>query len=304
MPQQGIIYRVLVASPSDCVRERQLVPDIIYAWNAAHSLPLGAILEPVLWETHARPELGERPQGIINKQLVSNCDLLIGTFWTRLGTSTGKAESGTAEEIEEFRAAGKRVLLYFSSAPVVLDGVDLAQYESLKAYKKKLGAAGLYFQYDSLEQLRSLLQRHVAATMAELHRSSTPDKGPTEDNTTTQEEQIRQYGSQVDSFLRRFEAEWASFERKPGAAAVEEAKLTLDVGLDQVLSLRSQITSGLSPVAAILDEAAKELRTLRRHRLALDGGRSVRQFWERGDAIISRLKEIPALLSDQAKDGA
>ncbi len=172
MPQQGVIYRVLVASPSDCVKERQLVPDVIYSWNAAHSLPFGSILEPVMWETHARPELGDRPQAIINKQLVDNCDILVGTFWTRLGTSTGKAESGTAEEIEEFRSKGKPVLLYFSSAPVVPESLDHKQYQALAEYKGKLGKEGLYFRYESLEQLRELLQGHLAGTMAQLGRGA------------------------------------------------------------------------------------------------------------------------------------
>jgi hypothetical protein len=143
MPQKAIIYRILVASPSDCVHERRLVPDVIHAWNAAHSLASGAILEPVLWETHAVPESGDRPQGLINKQLVDNCDILIGTFWTRLGTSTGKAESGTAEEIEEFRRDGKRVLLYFSSAPVAPESLDAGQYAALAAYRDRLGQDSL-----------------------------------------------------------------------------------------------------------------------------------------------------------------
>src|ERR1700733_5175714 len=284
MPQQGTIYRVLVASPADGVRERQLVPDIIHAWNAAHSLSVSAVLEPVLWETHARPELGERPQAIINKQLVSACDILIGTFWTRLGTRTGKAESGTAEEIEEFRAAGRPVLLYFSSAPVAPDSINFAQYEALKAYKTKLGKGSLYFEYDSLDQLRDHLQRHVAGTMAILH--SGPAGGnkasPQEDN---QEAQILQYLSQVDSFLRRFDAEWASFERLPGAGGIEDAKLVLADKLDQILGLRSKVVSGLTSVTTILDDVAKELRALVRHQLYLDGGRSAQEFWKRGDAV-------------------
>ena len=119
MPQRGLIFRALVASPSDCIHERRLIPEVIAEWNAVHSLSNAAVIEPVLWETHSRPDLGGRPQGIINKQLVANCDLLVGAFWTRLGTPTGEAVSGTAEEIEQFRGAGKPVLLYFSGTQLV-----------------------------------------------------------------------------------------------------------------------------------------------------------------------------------------
>jgi hypothetical protein len=172
MPQLATIYRIFVASPSDCVQERKLVPEVIHSWNAAHSLHNAAILEPVLWEKHSRPEFGDRPQAIINKQLVENCDILIGTFWTRLGTATGAAVSGTAEEIEEFRRSGKRVLLYFSSAPLPPENLQIDQYRALTEYKATLGDKGLYFQYDSVSNLRELLQRHLAVTMAEIHKSA------------------------------------------------------------------------------------------------------------------------------------
>lgn len=150
MPQSGLIIRVLVASPSDCVHERKIIPEVIAAWNAVHSLDRAAVIEPVLWETHSYPELGGRPQGIINKQLVEHCDILVGTFWTRMGTPTGAAASGTAEEIEKFRAAKRPVLLYFSSAPVVPESLGHAQYQALLKYRSELGQDGLYSAYDSL----------------------------------------------------------------------------------------------------------------------------------------------------------
>ena len=304
MPQKGTIFRVLVASPSDCIGERKLIPDVIYGWNAAHSFPLAAVLEPVLWETHARPELGDRPQGLINKQLVDNCDILIGTFWTRLGTSTGKAESGTAEEIEEFRSKGKRVLVYFSSAPVVPESLDIVQYQLLTEYKKKLGAQGLYFQYDALDSLRDLLQRHIAGAMAELHqRVPSEDEPPAK---AAKNDDLQQYRSQVDSFLRRLDAEWAS-ERDSGPHGIDEGKVVIANALNQVIGLRTQIARGMDDIANILDNAAKDFRGLQRHRLFLDGGRSYRAFWQEGDEAISRLKVVSAILSKYAgedgKDG-
>ena len=171
MPKQGLIYRILIASPSDVIRERQIITESIYSWNATHSLDSAVILDPVRWETHSRPELGDRPQGIINKQLVQHCDLLIGAFWTRLGTNSGKATSGTVEEIEEIRKAGKPVLLYFSSAPVVPESLDIEQYKALTQYKASLKPHGLYGNYDDIATFQSQLQRHLASTMNELLRA-------------------------------------------------------------------------------------------------------------------------------------
>jgi hypothetical protein len=294
MPQQALIYRILVASPSDCVHERRLVPDVISAWNAAHSLATGAILEPVLWETHALPESGDRPQGLINRQLVDNCDILIGTFWTRLGTSTGKAESGTAEEIEEFRSSGKRVLLYFSSAPVAPESLDAEQYAALTAYRSRLGQDSLYFKYEDLGQLRALLQSHIAGLMSKIHVNEHASAPLNE-----KQEPIDIFVSQYQSFVRRLEAEWLS-ERDSDPYSTDLGKTILEGALEHVLSFRSQIVKGLAEVQTILDQSAKELRGLQRHQVFLDGGRSFAEFWKQGDSVIERLKTIPALVSEEA----
>jgi hypothetical protein len=101
----------MIGSPSDLGDERQAATDAINDWNAQHAAAEGVVLLPVKWETHAMPAVAIRPQEAINQQLVRDSDLLIGMFWTKLGTSTGVAESGTVEEIDEFVAAGKPALL-------------------------------------------------------------------------------------------------------------------------------------------------------------------------------------------------
>ena len=65
------------------------VLNVIANWNAVHSQKENVILNPVLWETHSWPKLGDRPQAILNEQIVNGCDILIGFFWTRIGRSTG-----------------------------------------------------------------------------------------------------------------------------------------------------------------------------------------------------------------------
>jgi hypothetical protein len=74
------------------------------------------------------PELGDRPQEIVNRQVVDACDILIGIFWSRLGTPTRISDSGTEEAIERFLNTGRPVMLYFSQAPVNARTVNLTQY--------------------------------------------------------------------------------------------------------------------------------------------------------------------------------
>src|SRR4051794_33094357 len=108
----------MVASPSDVAQERVIVREILAEWNAIHSEDRKIVLMPLLWEANAAPAMGDRPQAIINGQLLKNADLLVAMFWTRIGSPTGVAKSGTVEEIEEHLKAGKPAMIYFSSAPV------------------------------------------------------------------------------------------------------------------------------------------------------------------------------------------
>lgn len=66
---QANIYRVMLASPSDVKEERSVFPDILGSLNAEHSYREKAVILPIKWETHSTPEMGDRPQAIINKHL-------------------------------------------------------------------------------------------------------------------------------------------------------------------------------------------------------------------------------------------
>src|ERR1700730_8913339 len=95
MPTRSNVYRVMIGSPSDLAEERLAATAAVNEWNAQHADAEGVVLLPVMWETHAMPTSGVRPQSAINDQLVDRCDILIGMFWTKLGTATGVAASGT-----------------------------------------------------------------------------------------------------------------------------------------------------------------------------------------------------------------
>lgn len=151
----------MIASPGDVASERAIIRDVIYEWNAVHSLSRNIILLPVGWETHSSPEMGNTAQGIINEQLLDSCYLLIGVFWTRIGTPTTEYQSGTVEEIEKHIETDKPAMLYFSSLPVALDTVDEEQYSQLKAFKKFCQSRSLYESYDSLSSFKDKFNRQL-----------------------------------------------------------------------------------------------------------------------------------------------
>ncbi|MGF1623945.1 MAG: DUF4062 domain-containing protein [Alphaproteobacteria bacterium] len=162
-------YRVLIASPSDLAEERRAAANAINEWNAQHAAAEGVVLLPVGWETHAMPESGRRPQDAINQQLVRECDLLIGMFWTKLGTETGAAESGTVEEIDQFVAGGKPAMLYFSRRPVDPNAIDLDQSRRLRAFKVETFDAALTGAFASVDELERILLRDLTRQVRRLH---------------------------------------------------------------------------------------------------------------------------------------
>jgi hypothetical protein len=163
----ALVLNVLISSPSDVSAECNAVESAIREWNANHHESRGIILHPVRWETHAYPAIGDRPQGILNKQIVKSAHFLIGIFGNRLGTPTGAAPSGTIEEVEEIRKSGRHVALYFSNAPVPRD-VDRTQLDALENYQRSLKQQGLYFTFDSVEELRRLVTQHLPKIVDEV----------------------------------------------------------------------------------------------------------------------------------------
>jgi hypothetical protein len=129
------VLNVMIASPSDVIQERIAIRDAIAEWNTVHALDRKTVLMPVGWETHSVPEMGDRPQAIINKQILKDADLLIAVFWTRIGSPTGASPSGTIEEIEEHLKARKPAMIYFSSVPVRADSIEENQYKALMEFR-------------------------------------------------------------------------------------------------------------------------------------------------------------------------
>lgn len=165
MPYRAKVVKVMIATPSDVAAERQIIRNVIQEWNNTHSEDKNLVIMPVGWESHSAPTMGGRPQAIINKQVLADCDLLIAVFWTKVGTPTGKALSGTVEEIEEHVKAKKPAMVYFSSVPVAPGLVDLEQLKALQEFKSQLRERGLYAEYDSPEVFREMLSRQLAQTV-------------------------------------------------------------------------------------------------------------------------------------------
>lgn len=164
-------YRVLIASPSEMAEERNAATDAINEWNEQHAVAESVVLLSTKWETHSRPQTGIRPQEAINRQIVRDSDILIGMFWTKVGTPTGVAESGTVEEIDQFVAADKPALLYFSSRPIDPNRIDLNQNRKLRKFKDATYKKALAGNFNTVDQLRRTLLRDLMSQVRALKAS-------------------------------------------------------------------------------------------------------------------------------------
>lgn len=177
---EATVYRVLIASPGDLAEERDRIEKVVHAWNTTHAEADHVVLLPVRWETHAVPEYGARPQEFINRSIVADCDILIGAFWTRLGTPTGMSESGTLEEIEQFHRAEKPVLLYFSAKPINPNQVDWDQLRRVREFRTRVEQIALVAEFDSPADLQIKLAAHLHDRVRRLRsRSSDVPVQPT-----------------------------------------------------------------------------------------------------------------------------
>jgi hypothetical protein len=165
------VYRILIASPSDVDDEREIAVRVIHAWNDLHSYGRKLALFPLRWETHTAPDYGSRPQEVINRAIVDDCDLLVGIFWTRIGSPTGMADSGTLEEIERVGKAGKPIMLYFSSVGADPDKIDPIQIERLKEFKTITYPKALVEKYKSHIEFRDKFTSQLEIKIRELQRT-------------------------------------------------------------------------------------------------------------------------------------
>jgi Domain of unknown function (DUF4062) len=202
--------RVLISSPSDVGEERdhldQAIRDLSSTWGDS----LGVVLEPVRFEQNAHPGAASYAQDRINEDIGDDYDIFVGILWTRFGTETPVAESGTEEEFNraclrwEADNDSVSIMFYFrTSSPGSLDEIDLEQYARVREFQAKLRQANriLYWTYTDLASFDRLVRMHLGteaqvwrrrfdskpAATSEIEETSSvaaeprvPDSGPAE----------------------------------------------------------------------------------------------------------------------------
>ena len=302
MAWQGTVYKVLIASPTDVPAERAALPDELHSWNSFYGEQYGVVFHPVMWETHSRPDMSGDPQTILNEQIVDGCDAVVAAFWTRLGTKTEAAESGTAEEIQRCRDQHKPVMVYFSNAPVRPDSIDSAEYERLKAFKVECQSGGLYDEYESVGQLREKVSRHLTLLARDL-QAGDPVGGRADRVSVVAADDGRTEGLATLEGYRRFVAEirasWRA-ERAADPVKSDGGMAILANAFSGLVSFSSyRAFSDDADLQLAVDDLLARLRALQDHMFYLDGGVSWRAFWDGGDIAMAELASLESTLRDK-----
>lgn len=168
MADQLTVYRLFVAAPADVREEHAVIRDVVAAWNAVNSSHLRIAFEAVSWLSHSVPELSGPPQDVINRQIVDSADILVGVFWTRLGSPTNTASSGTVEEIELFRQSNRPAALFFSDCPTSPSEIDTDQYDAVNDFRATARQWGLHSSYSSVQEFREHFSGYLGNLAHEL----------------------------------------------------------------------------------------------------------------------------------------
>ncbi|MFW9882651.1 MAG: DUF4062 domain-containing protein [Candidatus Thorarchaeota archaeon] len=182
MPKGETVLTLFLSSPSDVVEERSAIAEEIKFLNIPFNKYLSIRLDLESWETHVSPDMGTYPQDVINKQIGDHYDIFIGIMWTRFGTETDMAGSGTEEEFNRAYARYKknpgkiRIMFYFRDPKAAQANVDKVQLEKVKEFKKSLKEKGcLYFSYDNVRDFLIYIRLHLTSAVFDWIKTNIPD---------------------------------------------------------------------------------------------------------------------------------
>lgn len=163
--------KVLIASPGDVTEGRE----ILYNKINGHEYK-NTIVSAMMWEKDMPITSNTTPQDLINHNIVPQCDILIGLFHSRFGEPTKNAESGTAEEIEQFIKSKRPAILYFLQMPLAPNQYNIKQQEKIEAFKDKYKKHSVYCDVNDYNALKDRIIRDLESNIDKILDSNTSFK--------------------------------------------------------------------------------------------------------------------------------
>ena len=168
MPNYQKKYSVLISCPTDIKDEINIIKEVVIRWNEINSKNLNCTVTVSHWSVDSYPESGERAQQLVNRQILTDADIIVGIFWSHFGTPTGLARSGTEEELRLGLELEKDIMLYFSEIPIPNHLINEDELIKINLFKEEYRSIGIYWRFTSLENFKSVFTRHFDLVMEQI----------------------------------------------------------------------------------------------------------------------------------------
>ena len=272
MPRIETVVRVFVASPDDVLAEREAVEEVVQELNTTWSSTIGVRLHVVRWETDSRPGVSTDAQQVINEQIGDDYDIFLAIVWSRMGTPTPRADSGTGEEFRHALSRSRahpdsvRIMVYFKDAPVPPSQVDIEQLQRVRRFQEELRDAGILFRrFIEPEEFGKLLRIHLSKEAQSFPASSgtgTPPSPP-EDHGSDRSPQTNILDEE-DGFLDLLEVATGGMESANAVAErlaefVQEFAARMSTNAEELRGLQATPSQSLGATKSIVNRAAADL---------------------------------------------
>lgn len=130
---------VAIGGPQDADEAKEAIERALHDWNDHNAIQQGFYVHWRRWPRDTAPQsgVGRYGQGETNRQIIEWADLVLMVFKSRLGTKTGAAESGTAEEIRLADELGKPCHVWFFNGDHP-DDAEPSQVAALAQFRREL----------------------------------------------------------------------------------------------------------------------------------------------------------------------
>ena len=223
--KQLTLVKLVFCGPSDVEKEIIIGKEIVDQWNQRHGEARGLWIKHHHWKTDTYPDLSDRAQNIPNRQLIDKSKILVAVFWSRFGTPTGVADSGTQEEILRAANLGRKVMVYFSDLEQP-SNADNRQLDLLWQFRQSLRPRSICWPFSSRDAFRRLFENHLALALNAFEPKPQRPKlvrKPSPSVTQTAKTKTGNINQRVgDNYYAHPPTEKVIRERRPGSVTTEE----------------------------------------------------------------------------------
>ena len=163
--------KFLISYPTDQLANAKLVHDACREVEDAY-LHQNVRVETIDWKQNISGGKSERPQDVINEQL-SELDAIIVLVGSRLGTSTGKYESGVDEEIavfvENFGVMNRRIHVLFDKTSEDIHQLDVNELSAIRGFRERLSEEGCLFRdFAGADELKRFARHAISKVIIDV----------------------------------------------------------------------------------------------------------------------------------------